>query len=117
MPNNSPNVAAILAIDVNGCAIQALYDDFANGQALAFATVSATSAPIDADCDRAVFLCPSETCWITVGAGTPVAVAGAGSKRIPGGAMVYQIVPAGSAIAAIQESAAGTLCVLPAARG
>lgn len=117
MTNNSPNVAAVLAIDVNGCAIQAVYDDFPSGQALAFAAASGASAPIDADSDRVVLLCPTETCWINVGPETPVASVGAGSKRIPGGAMVYQIVPAGSAVAAIQESAAGTLCILPAARG
>lgn len=90
--------------------------DWANGQNVAVGGASVVSAAFDANNDRIVMVGVTSTTWLTVGtvAAATAAKGGAGSIPIGVGAPVPIYVPAGLAIAVIQDSAAGNAAMVPA---
>lgn len=90
--------------------------DWANGQSIATSAVSAVGAVFDASNDRIVMVSCNANVWITVGTvAAAAATKGAGSLFIPLNSPPVPIyVPAGLTIAALQDSAAGVLALIPA---
>lgn len=76
-------------------------------------TVSGTSAAVTnafAATTGDIRVVSTTNCWIAIGA-SPTATTGAGSSYLPAGAIEYFHVTGGQKIAAIQDSAGGTLNV------
>lgn len=83
--------------------------DWADGQAVA---ISGTTAPSTAIAADEVLLSSTTNVWITV-ASAPVATKGAASLYLAAGVPLHiQIIP-GQKVAGIQDSAAGTLTIIP----
>lgn len=73
-------------------------------------TSAATAAAFGATTQEIRVVCTQNT-WIKVGDGTPTATTGSGSSYMPAGVVEYFHVTGGQKLAAIQDSAAGTVNV------
>ncbi len=86
--------------------------DWANGQKVAIGAAEADSAAIDA---IEVMLRPDVRCFVTVGAGNPVAANAAGSIPIEAGESFHLQVNPGDKVSVIRASGDGSLYILPVA--
>jgi hypothetical protein len=73
-------------------------------------TSAATGTAFGANTSEIRVVCTQNT-WILIGDGTPTATTGAGSTYMPAGVVEYFHVNPGQKLAAIQDSAAGTVNV------
>jgi hypothetical protein len=100
---------------MNGQSVPALSYNTAAGQSLAIGTASVASAVINAS---AVTLTATSDCWISVGTAPVAAADTAGCDFLPAGVKWTITLPDPTQkVAVIQNSGAGQLVVLPAARG
>jgi hypothetical protein len=97
-------------ITFGGQSVPALYPDFANGQLVAYTGTAAQSTAIAASM---VILSSDKKCWFKVGA-NPTATAAAGSQPLPAETIMRIGIRSGDKISVIQDSAGGSLSIMPA---
>jgi hypothetical protein len=83
--------------------------NWAGGQVVALGATSAQSPALQA---RLAAVSASQNCWISAGA-NPTAAKAAGSFYLGTGQIMYVPLQPGWKIAALQDSAAGTLSIIP----
>jgi hypothetical protein len=94
----------------SGQSVPALYPDYANGQLVAYTGTAAQSTAIAAGM---VILVSSSKCWFKVGE-NPTATAAAGSQPLPADTILPIGIRSGDKISVIQDTAAGSLSIMPA---
>jgi hypothetical protein len=83
--------------------------NFASGTIVTLGAASAQSAAINS---RVVLLSANQNCWITASA-NPTAAKAAGSLYLAAGQILFMAITPNWKIAGLQDSAAGSLCVIP----
>lgn len=109
-----PNVRTAITISNESVPTPAL--DWNNGQVIVTSGSSAACSAFDTKNDRLVEASTSAALYYTVGpAATVTAVKGAaGTQYFAAGSLRYIYIPMGMAVAAIQDSAAGNMTLIPA---
>jgi hypothetical protein len=96
-----------------GQSIPSVFFDWADGQLVSYSTATQSTAITLPDGGGVVFVCASTKCWIAAGA-NPTAAAAAGSFPVPADCWFPVSLRNGDKISAIQDTAAGTLAIMPA---
>lgn len=107
-----PNVRT--AITVNGDSVPTPALDWNNGQVIVTSGSSAASSVFDANNDRLVEASASAALYYTVGPSASAVKGAAGTQYMAAGSLRYIYIPKGAVVAAIQDTAAGNMMLLPA---
>jgi hypothetical protein len=96
-----------------GQSIPTVFLDWASGQLVSYSTATQSAAITMPDGGGVVYVCSTTKCWIKAGA-NPTATVGATSFPVPADCWFPIGIRNGEKISAIQETAAGTLAIMPA---
>jgi hypothetical protein len=88
--------------------------DWTTGQLVSYSTATQSTAITMPDGGGVVYVCATTKCWIKAGT-NPTAAVAAGSFPVPADCWFPVGIRNGEKISVIQETAAGTLAIMPAA--
>lgn len=100
-------------VTFGGQSVPTVFLDWANGQVVSYSTATQSTAITTPDGGGVVYLCSTTKCWIRAGS-NPTATVGAASFPVPADCWFPIGIRNGEKISVIQDTAAGTLAIMPA---